>query len=201
MQRLQLDDHGSFVVEGPKYSVIQFRGPVQYRQDQANEHKVACYFEAHLNSMGNMPVADAVFAIAAYEFATPWGLDFTRRCAKLLGIRNDGVKVGIKGCGLVSRVRWPRPGLVLEPGFISNPAFAERLVNGGGIALIGQAIAESIIQCWPDGCTVGCSIGHRYRGTGDMGALAAKMENPEFDQEAEIAEAYVDDFTRRLVAA
>lgn len=200
MQKIQLDDHGSFVIEGPRYQVIQFRGPVAYRQDQANERKVKCYFEAHLNAMGGKVVKDAVFAIASYKHSVPWGKLFAAKAATALGIRNDGVLVGVKGHGLVSRIRWPAKGLVLEPGFISNPEFAKKLVGGGGIELLGKALAESIMEMWPAGGLIGWGVGHRYRGDGDMGAMAA-IENPEFDQEAEIAEGYGDVATRILVAA
>ena len=200
MQKLQLDDHGTFVVEGPRYQVIQFRGPVAYRQDQANERGVKCYCEAHLNAMGGKVVKDAVFAIAAYKHSVPWGKLFSAKVAAALGIRDDHVLVGAKGHGLVSRIRWPAPGLVLEPGFISNAAFADRLVNGGGIELLGRALAESIMDMWPAGGLIGYSVGHRYRGTGDMGSTA-DIENPAFDREAEIAEAYGDVATRILAAA
>lgn len=200
MQKIQLDDHGSFVVEGPRYQVFQFRGPVAYRQDQANERRVKCYFEAHLNAMGGKVVKDAVFAIAAYKHSIDWGKRFSAKAAEALSIRNDHVIVGAHGYGLVSRLRWPTQGLVLEPGFISNKDFVDRLVNQGGIELLGRALAESIMDTWPAGCAVGASIGHVYRGTGDQGAMAV-TENPAFDREAEIAEAYTEVATRILVAA
>jgi hypothetical protein len=47
---------------------------------------------------------------------------------------------------------------------------------------------------------IGLSVGHRYRGGSDKGAFAADVEDPEFDQEAEIAEAYLNVAMERLVA-
>lgn len=201
MIKTELDKYGSFRVDGPKYSVVQFRGPVAYRQAEANRMRVLAYLEAHCNAMGK-PVANSVFAIAAYNHSVPLGKLFSKHAAAALGIRDDGVQVAVKGSGLVSRVRWPAEGLVLEPGFISNPDFADQLVNGGGIACLGAALARAVSEYYPTGGLIGGGVGHAYRfGEGnDQGALAAEMENPAFDRESEIAEAYWNDFTERLTA-
>jgi hypothetical protein len=195
-----IDAHGSFVTRGKRYSVAQFRGPVGYRQDYANKLHVQCYAEAHLNAHTQEGVNYAM-AIAAHQHSVHWGSAFTRRAAEAFGHPDNGVLVmSGRGSGLVARVKWPAPALVLEPGFISNPEFAAWSLTGEGIDALGRALAESILECIEPGL-IGLSIGHNYRGTGDMGAPVHPDhdDHPEWDQEAEIAEAYVDAATQYLV--
>jgi hypothetical protein len=90
---------------------------------------------------------------------------------------------------------------VLEPGFLSNPLFAEWVRSGEALDALGKALADSILDAFPLGGLVGLSIGHAYRGTNDPGAPIHEDfdEDPEWDDEAEFAEAYVDAATEMLV--
>lgn len=201
LQKITIDDHGSFVIEGPRFQAVQLRGPVRYRQEKANELGVRCYAEAHLNSFSRADVNYSM-AIAAHEFCATWGRDYTRRVAREFDIRDGGCVVTKgRGSGLVASIRWPAPGLVLEPGFLSHPEFAFRATTGEGIDALGRCLADSIVDGFGSGL-IGFSIGHAYRGTGDMGAPVHPEfgEDPEFDQEAEVAEAYIVAATEYLTS-
>jgi len=93
------------------------------------------------------------------------------------------------------------PALLLEPGFISDPEYAARVSTGEGADKLGRCIAAAIVKAFPAGGIVGLSVGHRYRGNGDMGAPVAGSEDPAFDQEAELAELYLDAATEVLLGS
>lgn len=198
-----IDQHGSFIDRGKLYDVVQLRGPVAHRQERANKLKVICYAECHCNAHVN-PSVNYAMTIAAHPHSQHWGTVYTRHVAKAYGHTDNGsLLMQGRGSGLVARIKWPAPALVLEPGFVSNPEFAEWAKTGEGIDALGQALAASIIECFPKGGLVGLSLGHKYRGTGDMGAIVYDdpdvEDDPEWDQEAEIAEAYLDSATQFLL--
>lgn len=207
---MTIDKHGSFISEGPRYSVLQCRGPVRYRQTLASDRGVICYAEAHLNASSN-PKAQHGFVIAGSttpKSTEEWADAYLSRIAETFGVKTYGVKKGIRGSGNVHWVKWPTPTMLLEPLFVSDPIMAARITSGEGLDALGRCLAGSIRATFPDGGLVGLSIGHAYRGTGDGGANVARMDidgdgevdepDPAFDQEAELCEAYVDAATEIL---
>jgi len=76
-----VDKCGSFVVNGPKYSVLQCRGPVSHRQRLASNMGAICYSEAHLNSVSN-PKVQYGFVITGKNIPSrteAWAKSYLRR--------------------------------------------------------------------------------------------------------------------------
>lgn len=208
-----IDQHGSFVAEGPLFSVLQCRGPVRYRQDLASRRRVICYAEAHLNAFTN-PATQYGFVVTGSsvpEQTHAWANAFLERVREKFNVPNRGILRGVPGAGCVQWVRWPTPTMLLEPGFMSHPPFAAKLQTGEGQDALGQCLAESIRACFPQGGLVGLSIGHAYRGNNDPGAHVEPSDfdgdgvldwehDPKFDDEAELAEAYVTAATEYLTS-
>lgn len=200
-----IDQHGSFLTEGPRYSVLQCRGPVSYRQRLASERGVICYAEAHLNSVPD-PTVQHGFVITGSNVppkTVEWATAYLARIEHELHIPTKGIVRNVPGQGCVMHVRWPTPTMLLEPCFISQPDTARLLYSGLGIRALGRALAESIVQCFPDGGIVGLSVGHMYRGTGDRGARLPSDEwswDTSFDDEGELCDAYVNLATELLVS-
>jgi len=198
-----IDAYGSFITHGPRYSVLQCRGPVAHRQALASTHGVICYAEAHLNSFTN-PDTQYGFVITGNNVPTKtiaWAKAYLSRIEHELHIPTKGIVRGVSGQGCVKHVRWPTPTMLLEPCFISHPNTARLLYSGLGIQALGRALAESIAECFPDGGLVGLSVGHMYRGTGDRGARLPRDEwswDPSFDDEGELCDAYVTRATEIL---
>jgi hypothetical protein len=199
-----IDDHGSFIVRGPKFSVLQCRGPVLYRQKLATERAVICYSEAHLNSFPNPDVQHG-FVITGSSVppkTVEWAGMYLRNIEHELHIPTKGIVRNVPGQGCVMHVKWPTPTMLLEPCFMSQPDTA-RFIYAGGFRALGRALADSIVQCFPSGGLVGLSVGHLYRGGGDRGARAPADEwswDKSFDDEGELCDAYVNDATERLVS-
>lgn len=198
---MALDKFGSFITKGPIFSVLQCRGSVSHRQALASKQGVICYAEAHLNSHTDpkpqyaMVIAPKAMPKNAIRLAE----SFLEKVSKEFDIPNGGIVRGVRGSGCVQYVKWPTPSILLEPGFISNPEFAEVLQTGEGQEFLGKCLADAIIETFPGGGLVGLSIGHAYRGTGDKGAnLTGTGWDPAFDQEAELCEAYIDFATEYL---
>lgn len=199
-----LDAYGSTLTRGKHYHVLDARGPVfgptYYRQMLANEQNVICYAEGHVNASAS-PAAKYAFCVAAPtagQKTLEWGDAFLRRSCAAFDLPNHGVIKGGVGSGNVSRVR--APALLLEPGFLTYRPFLDALLTGEGIDAMGRALAESIRECFPGGGVVGLSVGHMYRGNGDKGAPAPHVEDPAWDQEAEIAEAYLKSAAQFLLS-
>jgi hypothetical protein len=210
---LVLDDFGSRLYEGKRWSVLDARGPVfgptHHRQRIANDvgqTGVCCYIEGHFNALavkpGNKHPTQHAFAVTSARHAEDnrtrgWGVDMMARIAYAFGMPSLGVISGGAGSGNVQHVK--APALLIEPGFISDPDFRFRVSTGEGADKIGYCIAAAVMKAFPEGGIVGLSVGHRYRGNGDMGAPAAGAEDPAFDQEAELAELYLNATTEHLI--
>jgi hypothetical protein len=209
-----LDDYGSRMYEGKRWSVLDARGPVfgptHHRQRLANDvgaSGVCCYIEGHFNAVKVAPGAkhptQHAFAVTSsrhlQDNATrALGIDMVSRVAYAFGMPSLGVLVGA-GSGNVQHVK--APALLLEPGFISDPEYARKVSTGEGSDKLGFCIAMAIQKAFPAGGIVGLSVGHKYRGSGDMGAPVAGAENPAFDQEAELVELYLNAATEYLINA
>lgn len=211
-ERQVLDDYGSYIVRGPKYAVLECRGPVRYRQQLASVHGVGIYFEAHMNATANRSTQQHGFCVTGQN-PPPGTFEFAhavlRRVEYKFGVRNAGLLRGAVGAGNVQWVKWPTPTLLLEPMFVSDPAMAERLALGGGaLDDLATCIMEAVTERFPQGALVGVSKGHLYRGNGDTGAPVAQFDadgdgdmdlDPKFDTEGELVEFYVDSFIQQIL--
>ena len=201
---MTLDQFGSHILPGARYSVLNARGPVfgpaYHRQKLANERQVICYIEGHLNA-STTPCASYCSAITAENSgAVTLALahNILNRVSRAFGINKSSpaVQSGVRGSALVRQVH--APAIVLEPGFVTNPEFQKMLSSGEGLDLMGSCVAGAIIELFPEGGLVALSVGHAYRDgrpmtKGDPGALVPKDQDPDpaFDTEAELVEGYL----------
>jgi len=97
--------------------------------------------------------------------------------------------------------------MLIEPGFVSNPAWASFVRGSEGCDLVASCLAEAVRGCFPGGGLVALSVGHAYRRAahavdwsdeerqGDGGAPVARSpesgwrEDFAHDEEAELVEA------------
>ena len=195
-------------MRGGKYTIYQLRGPVfgptHYRQKRANELGASCYAEFHLNASLNPKVnyGEVILhphaSVLTDEWARMYLLELTH-----LGIRTTGARRSGPGSGNIARVK--APAMLLEPCFVSNPEWAAFCRTGEGVDALGKAVALSIAGLFHRG-VVCLSVGHAYRRDtadwsseerrGDGGAPVADPEDgvpedPEYDEEAELAELQV----------
>lgn len=174
-------------------------GPTYHRQVLANLRHSTCYVEGHLNASTSPAAKYACVIVSDHAsiHSRAWAADFLKRVCKEFGLPNGGVASGVRGSANISRVKCPA--ILIEPGFVSDPGFARVVSSGEGIDALGRVLAESIRAQFPTGGEAVLSIGHAYRGNGDMGANVVGAEDPAFDQEAELVEAYLNAATEYLL--
>lgn len=180
------------------YLVHEARGGIRERQLQANELGAQCFVDIHLNSVADSAINYGFVIVGQNASARTeeWAHIYLELLEEKLGQGVTGVLRGVRGSG---NVRWCRcPSMLVEPGMISNPEFADRIRTGEGIDGLAWCIAESIRRVFPDPAVgpVVLSPGHAHRdgdmdpSTGDPGALmydhGDEMTDPDFDTEAEL---------------
>src|SRR5690606_12479362 len=98
---------------------------------------------------------------------------------------------------------WKVPAFLAEPAFLSHPDFAAFVKTGEGTEAMARLLADAFAFWFPRGGLVGLSVGHAYRGNNDPGAPAYRdpegVEDPAYDDEAEIADGIVNLATELLV--
>lgn len=201
---------GSRQVDGPYYSVADLRGPVfgptYYRQLLARRLGAICYAEGHLNASTNAKTnrAEVVIATSAAPKARAWASAYLDELVAQSVQPSLGQVIGGRGAGNIARV--DVPAMLLEPGFVSNPDFAAFARTGEGIDALGRALARSIMRTFPGGGLVTFSTGHAHRTRAalqDPGAPVADpdgwAEDPEWDSEVELVEAYLASAVEYLV--
>lgn len=205
-QRIPGDRYGGLEIVGPRFRVVQLRGPVfgptYARQLQANTLRAVCYAEFHYNGSPNPRANYAEVILAPDRQGTRLGYSFLDKLATATGIAVAGCRVGT-GSGNIARVH--APAILIEPGFVSNPTWAAFVRSSEGTDAIAKCLASAIHECFPEGGTVAFSVGHAYRREsggpewtdedrrGDGGAPVADLgdqfaEDPTRDEEAELAE-------------
>lgn len=180
------------------YLIHYCRGGIVQRQRGADEVGAQCFVDQHLNSVAdpNINYGFVILADNASARTEEWANVYLEILAEKLGQRTAGVLRGVRGSG---NVRWCRcPSMLVEPGMISNPDFADKIRTGEGIDALAYCLAESIRRCFPDPEVgpVALSAGHAHRdddldaSTGDPGALiydhGDEHTDPAFDTEAEM---------------
>lgn len=205
MDREILDHAGSYLVRGPVYDVAELRGSLWLRQTTANRLGCVAYVEQHLNGHTNPDInyAMAICARNASSKSVEWAKRYTELVAEHFEMPDRGVVVGPRrGSYNVKLTRCPA--FLAEPGFISNPEFAGIVVTGEGLDALAFCLVQSIRDHFPGGGLIGLSVGHRYRGKADPGAPVYddpnEEEDPEWDDEAEIADGIIRAAVEMLVA-
>lgn len=220
-----VDEFGSFVTKGQRFSVLECRGPVRHRQELAGRHRVVCYAEQHLNWAPN-PETNYGFVITGASMppkTAEWAEEYLKRVERTFGSRAKGIHRGVRGSGNVHWVRWPTPTMLLEPLFLTNLQVAERLQHAHAREELGVCLAASIAATFARGL-VGLSVGHAYRkpntdaSSGDPGALYPEPPDepeepsvhwtkgrksywdPDYDTEAEVCASVIEYATAHLVA-
>lgn len=184
------------------YQVHHARGSLWARQQAANKAGCQAYCEQHLNSIGgdnrrHINYAMAICDANASEASKDWARTYTRVVSETFGHPDRGVLV-YPGRGSYN-VRFLKcPAILLEPGFISCPEFADVIRTGEGIDALAGCLVKSIRLCFPEPSAglIGLSAGHAYRDKPDPGAPVYDKgqadTDPKFDDETELNIAIVD---------
>jgi hypothetical protein len=196
-----IDPYGSFITEGPRYSVLQCRGPVSYRQQLARQRGCVAYVEQHLNAAASLSANYSMAIVGpGCERSKAMAREYTRLCALEFRSRDGGVLVGHRGFGNVASAGCPH--FLAEPGFVSNPEFARVARTGEGIDALARCLVQAIRTHIPGGL-VGLSVGHKYREKPDPGAPVYVPPGEPRDGllwEADLADATITAATEMLVA-
>ena len=178
--------------DGLHWHVWRARGPLYQRQVDANAAGCVAAIEQHLNASTNKAVNYAS-ALIVSEKSRAWASDYVARAAETFGIRNAGVVINPPR-GSYCLKFYHCPAILVEPGFVSNHDFANRVQSGEGIDALARVLVDSICATFPDGGLVALSVGHGYRGTPDPGAPvndAGDVLDPAFDSEEELNDAII----------
>jgi hypothetical protein len=179
-------------IEGFHWHVWQARGPLYQRQVDANNAGCICAVEQHLNASTNKLVNYAS-ALIMTEKSRAWAGQYLAEVAEVFGIRNAGVVINPPR-GAFNLKFYHCPAILVEPGFVSNHDFADRIQSGEGIDALAECLVNSICTMFPDGGLVALSVGHGYRGVSDPGAPvndAGDVLDPAFDSEEELNDAII----------
>lgn len=182
-------------IDGLHWHVWRARGPLYQRQVDANKAGCICAVEQHLNASTNRTVNYAMALVArnASEKSKDLARDYTALVAQEFGIRDAGIVVGPPR-GEYNIKFYHCPAMLVEPGFVSNHDFADRIQSGEGIDALARVLVDAICRNFPDGGLVALSVGHLYRGTADQGAPVndeGDAPDPAFDTEGELNDAIV----------
>jgi len=154
------------------------------RQRAANADGAICYFEQHLNSDGLAKYGMAEMAYNGSQTSWEWA---TRYCEILKTQVGDLITEAHpnqiprppKGRGNICLEWTDMPAILGEPLFVSNPDHVAFLRSPNGVIQLATVLAQSIIECFPDGGLVALSTGHRYRGNSDQGAPVIDAQGEE----------------------
>jgi len=186
----------SFRVEGRHWHVWRARGPLRQRQLDANRAGCIAAVEQHLNSTIDETVnyATALVAGNASRKSRVWARYYVSRASEEFKVSNGGIVLGPLPRGESNLKFYSCPAILVEPGFISNHEFADRIQSGEGIDALARVLVDSICTLFQDGGLVALSVGHLYKGTGDMGAPVndeGDELDPAFDSEGELNDAII----------
>jgi hypothetical protein len=192
-------------ITGKHWHVWRARGPLYQRQLDANTAGCIAAVEQHLNAATNKNInyATALVAGNASTTSKAWAKDYVARAAAEFGIRNAGIVFGPLPRGERNLKHYTCPAMLVEPGFVSNHEFADRIQTGEGIDALARVLVNSICTMFPEGGLVALSVGHLYRGTRDQGAQVnddGDTLDPAFDTEGELNDAIIDAAEELLLA-
>lgn len=152
-----------------KYKVNFYTGEYGTRQRAANADKVICYLEQHFN--GGAETSNYTLAVVgtnAGSTSKAIAKAYVDRVSKAFGVplannnfARNGVSIGgYKLRGNANLTTTKMPAVLLEPLFASNPKHAAWIKSEAGQEKLAMAIVETIREFFPNGGTVGFSIGH-----------------------------------------
>lgn len=151
------------------YQVRFYKGNYSSRQRQANADNCVAYVEHHFNSSSN-PGVNYSIVITGYnasETSKSWGRWYAQEIARRFQTRiagYEGILVGgYNGRGNGNLKRTKMPAILLEPLFASNPEAADIIRSEAGQIELALILSESIRKFFPNGGTVGFSVGHKYK--------------------------------------
>lgn len=149
------------------YTVKFYEGDYRQRQQAANADGCKAYVEQHFNSAGS-PNANYSVVITGYNASRTsknWGRWYASAVGNEFDIPvkgDNGIKVGgYDGRGDYNLKFTNMPAILLEPFFISNPSMAEQLKLGITQEKLARILTESVQRFFPQGGTIGFSIGHK----------------------------------------
>jgi len=191
-------------ITGKHWHVWRARGPLRQRQIDANAAGCIAAVEQHLNSTTDETVNYATALVAGNSSRTSrvWARYYVSRVAEEFQVRNAGIVLGPLPRGEGNLKFYTCPAILVEPGFISNHDFADRIQSGEGIDALARVLVDSICTLFPDGGIVALSVGHLYKGTGDTGAPVndeGDELDPTFDTEGELNDAIIKAAEEMLV--
>ena len=143
------------------------------RQNAANKDHAICYVEQHLNSFNaSANHGMALIALNGSMRSLKWANNY---CILLQSAMKGLISFahpkrlasGERGGSCIKYTNMPA--ILTEPLFVSNPSHVTFL-RTGGVRVLAQVLANSIMSTFPDGGLVALSIGHGYRGKLDAGA-------------------------------
>jgi hypothetical protein len=151
------------------YKVRFYKGDYRWRQKQANRDRCVGYVEQHFNGAANRRAGYAVVIVGYRSSQTSrnWGRWYAQQIGKEFGVPvggQNGILIGGyggRGNGNVKHTRMPA--ILLEPLFGSNPQHAEIIRSSDGQNKLAKILADSIIEAFPKGGTIGFSVGHKYK--------------------------------------
>lgn len=187
-------------IDGKYWHVWRARGPLYQRQIDANHAGCVAAVEQHLNASTNKSVNYAS-ALIMTEKSRNWAEDYTARISNEFQIRNGGVVINPPR-GQFCLKFYACPAILVEPGFVSNHEFGNRVQVGEGIDDLARMLVDSICACFPGGGLVALSVGHLYRGTPDSGAPVndeGDAPDPAFDTEGELNDAIITTTEEMLI--
>lgn len=179
-------------IDGKHWHVWRARGPLYQRQMDANAIGCVAVVEQHLNASTNK-FANYSCALIMHERSRAFAAAYLALVSTTFETRNAGVVINPPR-GQYNLKFYGCPAILVEPGFVSNHEFADRIQSGEGIDALAKCLVDAVCAVFPDGGLVGLSVGHLYRGTADQGAPVndeGDAPDPEFDTEGELNDAII----------
>lgn len=151
------------------YQVRFYKGNYRSRQWQANNDNCVAYLEHHFNSASSSSANYAVVITGynASQTSRDWGRWYAQEVAKRFNTSiggGDGILVGgYRGRGNGNLRHTHMPAILVEPLFASNPIAADIIRSEIGQMELAVILSESIRTFFPQGGTIGFSVGHKYK--------------------------------------
>jgi len=156
------------------YTILRPTGNYPARQAEANAAGCQLYLEQHMDASTN-PYWSRCLGIAVRQEDYSLAMEYAVTCAERSPFNMDWaaeVRVsGQDGYGNLRRLNCP--GILMEPGMISNLAYSRWVQTDDGILTLAGVIVHVVHGGLPHGGVVALSIGHAGKSEEDKGAPAA----------------------------
>ena len=152
------------------YKVNFYKGDYSARQEAANKDRCVCYIEHHFNAnegkAGNYVVV--ILGNNASDISKKWGRLYAQKIHDVFGVKVWGEDGGIlvggyngRGDGNIRDAHMPA--ILVEPLFANNEEHASYIKSEPGQQKLAQVLVNTIREMFPNGGTVGFSVGHKYK--------------------------------------